>query len=124
MSESKTLGRWGEARAASYLKRKLYRIVETNYSTRFGEVDIVAETWNYIVFAEVKLRKNADFAEAAEYVDVHKQRRIIAAAQRWLMQNPTSKQPRFDVIEVYAADGINTRRPVVRHIENAFDGDV
>ena len=47
-----------------------------------------------------------------------KQRRLIATAQLWLMQNPTEKQPRFDVIEVYCSDGVVRS---INHIENAFE---
>ena len=85
-----------------------------------GEIDIVARKGEYIVFAEVKLRRNADFGEAKEFVTPNKQRRIIAAAQYWLMKHPTELQPRFDVIEIYAPDGTRTVRPEIHHIEDAF----
>ena len=70
------------------------------------------------VFAEVKTRKNARFAEAREFVTPAKQRRVLLAAQLWLQRNPTQKQPRFDVIEVYGAEGA---QPELIHIENAFE---
>ena len=115
--DTRLAGRWGEDQAAKYLKRKRYRIVGQNYSCRFGEIDLIAENREYMVFVEVKLRKNADFAEAREFVTAAKQRRVIRAAECWLAANPTEKQLRFDVIEVYGADGsIET----INHIENAF----
>ena len=49
-----------------------------------------------------------------------KQRRVMSAAQLWLQANDTELQPRFDVIEVYAPDGVNTRKVTINHIENAF----
>ena len=59
--------------------------------------------------------------KAAEFVTPAKQRRLITAAELWLGQNPTKKQPRFDVIEVYAPQGIKTERPDIRHMEDAFE---
>ena len=69
---------------------------------------------------EVKLRKNADFAAAREYVDRRKQDRIRVTASIYLSQNPTKLQPRFDVIEIYAPQGVETVNPVIEHMEDAF----
>ncbi len=117
--EKKLLGRWGEEQAAAYLKKKRYKIIGLNYSCRFGEIDIIAENRQCIAFVEVKLRKNADFAEAKEFVTRGKQEHIKSAAQMWLSQNPTDKVLRFDVMEIYAPEGINGRINI-NHIENAF----
>ena len=70
---------------------------------------------------EVKLRKNAHFAEAMEFVDRRKQERLRQTAAVYLSQYETQKQPRFDVIEIYAPEGMETRRPQVRHWEDAFE---
>lgn len=112
-------GEWGEHKAANYLRLKGYRILERNFSCRMGEIDIIASKGKFIVFVEVKLRKNADFAEAREFVTRSKQSRIITTAQIWLSQNETELQPRFDVIEIYAPEGI-ARRVHIEHIEDAF----
>ena len=117
--DKKLLGRFGEEQAAKYLKNKKYKIIGMNYSCRFGEIDVIAEDRKFLVFVEVKLRKNAAFAQAREFVTSAKQQRVITAAQLWLSQNPTEKQPRFDVIEVYAPDGENGKIQI-NHIENAF----
>ena len=117
MENRKLVGRRGEHAAADYLKKKKYRIVGVNYSCRYGEIDIIAENREYLVFAEVKTRKNAEFAQAKEFVTAAKQQRMIATAQLWLQNNPTDKQPRFDVIEVYGTDGAIEK---INHIENAF----
>ena len=119
-SDKKLLGDFGEDAACAYLKKRLYRIEARNYSCRMGEVDIIARREKYIVFAEVKLRRNADFGEAKEFVTPAKQRRVIIAAESWIMKHPTELQPRFDVIEVYAPDGIATMKPEIHHIEDAF----
>ena len=118
MASKKLAGRRGESAAADYLKKKKYRIVGMNYACRFGEIDLIAEDREYIVFVEVKSRKDARFAAAREYVNEAKQRRITATAELWLMQNETKKQPRFDVIEVYGTDG---EIRSINHIENAFE---
>lgn len=116
---TKQLGRFGEEQAAKFLRKKGYRIVEMNYTCRLGEIDIIAENRDFIVFAEVKLRKNADFAEAREFVTRSKQRKIIATAQLWLTAYTGAKQPRFDVIEVYAPRGARGAL-TINQIENAF----
>lgn len=114
------LGLWGEERAARYLKWRGYRILENRYRCREGEIDLVAQRGNYLCFVEVKLRKNADMAEAREFVTPAKQQKVRTAALRYLMEHPTECQPRFDVVEVYAPYGQETRKPVIRHWENAF----
>jgi putative endonuclease len=119
-TDKKLLGRWGEDIAGEYLKKHGYQIIGRNYGCRFGEIDIIAEKRKFIVFVEVKLRKDDRFASAAEFVTAEKQRRIIAAAQMWLTQNENEKQPRFDVVEIYAPEGIQTKEPKINHIEDAF----
>ncbi len=118
MENRKLIGRWGESAAADYLKKKKYRIIGMNYACRFGEIDLIAENRGFVVFVEVKSRKSAAFAEAKEFVTAAKQRRLAATAELWLAQNPTDKQPRFDVIEVYGTDGVAHS---INHIENAFE---
>lgn len=119
--DSRELGVWGEAKAASYLKLHGYRIIEKNYSCRHGEIDIIAENRDYLVFVEVKLRKSSDYGEAREFVTYSKQRRIIKAAQLYLQRHDTEKQPRFDVLELYWQDAFIGRKARINHIENAFE---
>ncbi|MCD8116154.1 MAG: YraN family protein [Oscillospiraceae bacterium] len=119
-SDKKLLGAFGEDAACRYLRRRGYKIIGRNYACRFGEIDIIAQDRRYIVFAEVKLRRNADFARAMEYVTEDKQRRVIMAAELWLSENPTRRQPRFDVLEVYAPQGTMTEKPEIHHIEDAY----
>ena len=118
--DRKSLGTWGEEQAARYLRLRGYSILERNYSCRDGEIDIVAKKGNFIVFVEVKLRKNADFAEAREFVTHAKQRRILATAQLYLAGHDWDLQPRFDVMEVYAPDGERSRKVRIKHIKDAF----
>lgn len=121
MGRNNTVGAWGEALAADYLRKKHYKLLATGYRSRFGEIDLIAFNRKYLVFVEVKLRKSAKFADAREFVDLRKQERLRTTAEIYLSQNPTFLQPRFDVIEIYAPDGLDTAKPEIYHIEDAFE---
>ena len=121
MGKNNLSGAWGEMLAAQYLMKKRYKLVATNFKSRFGEIDLIMETRKYLVFVEVKLRKSNAFAEAYEFVDRRKQDRIRTTAEIYLSQYPTKLQPRFDVVEVYAPNGIQTLNPEIRHMEDAFE---
>jgi putative endonuclease len=113
-------GDWGEALAAEYLRKKKYQLLATGYKCRYGEIDLIVCNRNYLVFVEVKLRKTDNFASAREFVDYRKQNRLRTTASLYLAQNPTDLQPRFDVIEIYAPDGTTTKKPIINHLEDAF----
>ena len=99
-------GKYGELEAARYLQKQGY-----------GEIDLICTKGQYLVFVEVKTRSQGAIADPAEFVDRYKQERIIQTAKLFLAQNPTKKQPRFDVIEVFLQkDGTKS----VKHLENAF----
>ncbi len=115
-----TIGLWGEDRAAELLVSKGYEIKARRFRVREGEIDLVASGHGYLCFVEVKLRKDESMGQAREYVTLSKQRKLRTAALRYLMANPSRLQPRFDVVEVYAPDGIKTIDPIIRHWENAF----
>ena len=120
MGRSNLSGAWGEAVAAEHLRKKRFKIVAAGYRSRFGEIDLIAQNKQYLVFVEVKLRKSASFARAMEYVDKKKQDRIRTTASIYLSENPTDLQPRFDVIEIYAPEGVQTLHPEIHHLEDAF----
>ena len=105
---------------AGSLRKKRYKILASGYRCRFGEIDLIVSNRSYLVFVEVKLRKSADFAAAREYVDGRKQDRLRATASMYLAQNPTNLRCRFDIIEIYAPDGMNTVHPEINHMEDAF----
>lgn len=113
-------GAWAEALAAEYLRKKKYTLVAANYRCKFGEVDLIVRNRRFLVFVEVKQRKNAAFAQAREYVDRKKRDRIRVTAAVYLENHPTALQPRFDVIEIYAAEGRKTPDPEIIHLEGAF----
>lgn len=121
MGRNNLAGAWGEQVAAEYLRKKHYRLLASGYRSRFGEIDLIVSDRRFLVFVEVKLRKSAQFARAMEFVDRRKQDRLRTTAQMYLAQNPTALQPRFDVIEIYAPEGMETARPEIYHLEDAFE---
>ena len=120
MATSKLRGAWGEALAAEYLRKKHYKLVASSYRCRFGEIDLIVQNKRYLVFVEVKLRKSASFAKAFEYVDKRKQDKIRTTASAYLAENPTDLQPRFDIIEIYVPDNLETQKAQISHWEGVF----
>ncbi len=120
MKRADSTGAWGEKIAAQYLRKQGYKTVAMNFSCRYGEIDIIAENGEFLIFAEVKLRKDVSHGEPKEFVTFTKQSRLRATAQWYLSQHPTDLQPRFDVVEILAPQGEKTREPMIHHLENAF----
>ena len=112
---AKTIGDKGENVALNYCLSKGYELVERNYRSRYGEIDIILKDDQYIIFAEVKTRKYDSIATPSEFVDSRKRKRILMTAAIYLDENPTDLQPRFDVIEIIYDTFIH-----INHIENAF----
>ena len=112
------LGKLGEEIICIYLKNTGHLIQHTNYHSRYGEIDIISEDDKYIVFVEVKTRKSFKFSRAIESVNKSKRIKIIKTAYCYLEENPTSKQPRFDIAEVLI-DSYN--KPHITYHENSFD---
>ncbi|BAM86210.1 conserved hypothetical protein [Bradyrhizobium oligotrophicum S58] len=103
-----------EARGAALLMAKGYRILAKRFRTPHGEIDIIARKRNLVAFIEVKARASLD--DAAYAVTPRQQRRIIDAAQAWLMAHPDHAEfeLRFDAILV-------APRSLPRHLVAAFD---
>lgn len=122
MDERRLKGDRGEALVAAYLRRRDFTILEKQFRCRRGEIDLIARSPEGILcFVEVKTRKDAQFAEAREFVTPAKQRRIRAAAQYYLTKyNEEETFCRFDVAEVYLAEGF-LKRPRISYISQAFD---
>lgn len=120
--ESKLLGRFGEATAAAAYRKRGYKVLQTNYRCRYGEIDLILEKNGTVVFCEVKLRRDAAFAAAREWVDAAKQEKIIKTALFWMAGVRGRECPaRFDVAEIYAPEGLATARPAVNIIPGAFE---
>lgn len=117
----KTLGRAGEDVACSYLQERGYRIVARNVHYGVGEVDIVAQDGETLVFVEVRTRRSMEHSEIGETVTPAKQRRVTRAALRFLQQHPGPAKPlRFDVITVSFA-GASQGTFTLVHSQGAFD---
>lgn len=115
------LGRAGEKLAASLLRKNGYRILEKNYKTRLGEIDIIAKDRDAFCFVEVKTRHSQKFGLPAESLLRHKQRQIAKSALVYLKANNLlDKSARFDVVSVTYAQG---EPPRLDLIKNAFELD-
>lgn len=115
MTEKQVIGMIGEEAACKFLEGKGYRIIQTNFRCKTGEIDIICLKDGCTVFVEVKTRKNSNFGTAAEFVDYRKQQKVKRAAMFYIKN--ADADMRFDVIEVYHANGKITE---INHIENAF----
>ena len=101
---TENIGRKGEALAAKYYMRRGYLLLNHNYRTRMGELDLVLYKDGQLVFAEVKTRAGRMLDAPAAAVDARKQRRLILAAQQYLQHSPYRDAAiRFDVVEVTPA---------------------
>lgn len=101
---SRETGATGEAIAAKYYIRQGYLLLNHNYRTRQGELDLILYRDDTLVFAEVKTRTSHSIAPPAQAVNFYKQQRLIAAAQFYLQHSPyADSNIRFDVVEVTPA---------------------
>lgn len=117
---TRQIGKLGEQVASRYLSTKGYTILETNYFTRYGEIDLVArDKAGTIVFAEVKTRTSVSFGDPALAADKEKLRKFTHAAQWWASRHPhPGAQYRIDVIAVVL--NRETRTAQVRQYENVI----
>lgn len=116
-TEKAVTGRLGEDFAENYFLKKGFSVTR-NYRSRFGEIDIIAENGEMLIFIEVKTRKADSMTSPRESVDIYKQKKIIKTAECYIMKTGCEKQPRFDVFEVFQQKG---RIYKFNHIESAFD---
>ena len=114
---TKTVGNYGENRAIQYLIDKGYDIINRNWRTRTGEIDIIAFKDETIVFIEVKTLPNGTIDMIKKELNYQKQQRILKTSKRFLLNNRqySNSYVRYDVI-VIDMPGYET----VYHIENAF----
>lgn len=120
MTRRQSLGRLGERLAAAHLEAKGYRVRETNFRVREGEIDLVAEGEGVLVFVEVRTRRGGAMGSAVESITLRKRQRLLAAAQAYgQSRQGLPERWRFDVVAVeLAPDG---RLLGVEHIENAIE---
>ena len=117
MEPRRRFGNWGEDAAAEYLEQKGYRIIERNYTCRYGEIDIIAQNPEGLAFVEVKSRRSLKFGRPALAVTREKQNKIRKSAFSFLRNRKAYyRHIRFDVIEVVSLYGST----FVNHLEGCF----
>lgn len=111
------LGRWGEELAAEFLRGQGIKILERNFRTPVGEIDLIGRKGTALLFVEVKTRRGHSFGTPLEAVGPRKQSQIIKAAQ-WYLSSGKGRglQPRFDVVAIEVGD----EGPMLEHISDAF----
>jgi putative endonuclease len=116
MADSHNLGDEGEELARAHLLKKGFKILHLNWKSGKREVDIVAESKDFIVFVEVKTRTSDYHMHPRHAVTSEKQKSIIYAAESYLKRYNINKESRFDIISIIS-DGKSIE---VEHIEDAF----
>jgi len=118
MTARQRLGRFGERLAAAHLEAKGYRILARNYRCREGEIDLVAQRGDVLVFVEVRARRGEEAGTAAESVTQVKAGRLVATAQAYCQEHPhLPPNQRIDVVAVNLSP--QGRLQKVEHIEGA-----
>lgn len=110
-------GQLAEDMALDFLKQKGLSLVDRNYRTRFGEIDLIMKDESHIVFVEVRFRSSNQFGGAAMSVDHRKQKKLIKCAQHYIANSSTTLGFRFDVVAISPS---NTQHEI-QWITNAFD---
>lgn len=120
LNQKQQYGRKGESLAVSHLKKNGYRVLEQNYRTKTGEIDIIAKDGDVIVFIEVKARQTSAYGNPKYAVTWTKQQKIARSALTYLKStNQMGKRARFDVVAIHPAE--DPDRPSIEIIKNAFD---
>ncbi len=117
MSQSNTLGQQGEDLALKFLQQKGLTLIQRNYRSRLGEIDLVMKDQEHIVFVEVRFRSSPDFGGALFSVDRRKQSKLIKCAQHYIVNTAGQHSFRFDVIAISPS----ASQHEIQWIPNAFD---
>jgi len=118
MTDRRKIGIGGEDKAVNYLEDKGYVILERNYRTRKGEIDIICEKHGILIFVEVKTRKGRSFGEPTEAIDPRKVKKILEVAEDYAARQGLLGicDTRFDVISISYSEG----KEQIEHIKDAF----
>ncbi|MEN0138112.1 MAG: YraN family protein [Rhodococcus sp. (in: high G+C Gram-positive bacteria)] len=118
MAHNLALGAHGEDLAARYLTEAGMEIIDRNWRSRYGEVDLIAAEGDWLVFVEVKTRRGLGYGTPAEAVTFSKQRRIRLLAVEWLRESSRHwSRVRFDVVAIMIGHG---HAPQIEHVRDAF----
>lgn len=120
--KTRDIGQHYEKLAGRYLKRNGYQLVQRNFHSRYGEIDLIMRNHQFIVFVEVRYRSQPDQVHPLETITPRKQKAIQQTAQSFLQRSEWSVlQPRFDVIGITPSRRLISLNPVhVDWIKNAF----
>lgn len=121
MNSKRHFGAVIEQEVLHYLEKKGLKLIQRNFSCKMGEIDIIMQERNSIVFVEVRYRKNNNFGSGAETITHRKQQRIIKTAHFFLLKNPklATFPCRFDVVSVQP--DLNNQYNEIHWIPNAFE---
>ena len=113
------IGQRAEQCASRFLTKQGLKLITANYRSRYGEIDLIMQDKDSLVFVEVRARKNLRFGSGAETIDYRKQQKIIKTAECFLQKNRRyTKSPcRIDVISIHN-DIVN---PKIDWIKNAIE---
>jgi putative endonuclease len=117
MAAHNELGRKGEDMAVAYLEAKGHRILERNWSSACGEIDIISKHEGCIVFVEVKTRSSTAFGYPEDAVNERRMRRLTSVAIYYVKKNRITAPTRFDIIALVW----NKRQLEIEHLEDAFE---
>ncbi|MFA5625891.1 MAG: YraN family protein [Thiohalomonadaceae bacterium] len=119
MIDRNALGQDAEQMACAYLQERGLTLIQRNYHSRRGELDLVMRDGDTTVFVEVRYRRPSAFVSALASVDRHKQAKLVATAQHYLLQYPAAAQSpcRFDIIAITPKAGKNQ----IEWLTNAFE---
>ncbi len=118
MSSHLEIGKLGERLAKLFLESKGYKILATNWRFKFGEIDIVCEKEDFLIFVEVKTRKRTKFGRPEEYFDQKKQKKLLKTISKYLTQNGLwDKNCRVDVISI----SLESTKWQIKHFKNVFE---
>jgi len=114
---TKDSGQQGEDIALAFLLKKGFKLIQRNFRSRSGEIDLIMCNDEFLIFVEVRYRSSDRFGGALYSVDKKKQSKLIKCAQQYLLKNPTKLGSRFDVIAISPSLGQHD----IQWIFNAFD---
>lgn len=117
--QTRNIGTAYEDLAVAYLQQQNLHILQRNFSCKLGEIDVIAQDKDSLIFAEVRYRKNSAYGGAAASVTATKQRKIIRTAQFFLQSRTWAQENncRFDVIAITQS----TQLPTIEWIKDAFN---
>lgn len=118
MGQTQVKGKFAEDLACTYLKEQGLKLLTRNFNSRYGEIDLIMQDKDSLVFVEVRYRKNTQMMDGATSVDGIKQKKLIRTAQYYLQQHKigVDTNARFDIISITHKQD----QPVLEWLENAF----